>query len=263
MSPEQVNLAPNIDGRADLWAVGVILYQLLTGTLPFASPNVAEVLAFILEKDPAPLASFRPDVPPGIDAVIARCLAKDPAQRFPGAAELAAALGPFGPWASAGGRLGALPDPSRASLPDAAEAAFRGTSTPALTHPGYSTDKKPADARSPILRMIGLGAGIGAALLAVLVVVASRPAAPAATATSAVTMGDPQRVPQPPPVMTAAAVTTAATVTTASTVTTAAPSATATAGAASAISPAPIATATGGPLKPGSTRKSALSRQRN
>jgi serine/threonine-protein kinase len=173
MSPEQVNLAPNIDRRSDLWALGVMLYQLITGTLPFASPNVAEVLAFILEKDPVPPSTLRPDVPPGLEAVMARCLAKDPDRRFQSAAELALALAPFGPWAAAGARIGALPDSSDQGG--------------AVTTPGVWTHKSAAPraaTRSPYLRMVGIGAAIGVTLLAGLVVAASWKGAPRAAGTT-------------------------------------------------------------------------------
>jgi eukaryotic-like serine/threonine-protein kinase len=108
MSPEQAKSSPAVDARADIWAVGVILYELLTGTLPFGAPSVAEILVGILGKAPPPVTALRPDVPPGLAAVIARCLEKDPERRFAGAADLARALAPFGPWSQPGAHVGSM-----------------------------------------------------------------------------------------------------------------------------------------------------------
>jgi serine/threonine protein kinase len=258
MSPEQVNLAPNIDARADIWAVGVILYQLLTGELPFASPNVAEVLAFILEKDPVPPSARRPDVPPGLEAVLARCLAKDVEHRFPSANELARALGPFGPWSA--GAAGA-----RAESTSEARSTDRG---PALTAPGVWTQKDGAEAhaanearRSPYLRMVGIGAVIGTLLLAVLVVAASRSATPReATAAPAIST---TVTPTVTPVVTASpsASATAQAVATPPVATAVASSEPATPEAAPTDDPA-SASAAPSVLRPGQVRRPGLTRKR-
>ncbi len=88
MSPEQVTGARTIDGRSDLWSLGVTLYELVTGTWPFRGRTVDEVTRAILGAPPPPIAG----ISPALAAVIARCLAKDPAQRFATATELADAL---------------------------------------------------------------------------------------------------------------------------------------------------------------------------
>jgi serine/threonine-protein kinase len=113
MSPEQAKSSPTVDARADIWTVGVILYELLTCVVPFAAPSIAETLADVLGKVPPPVTQLRPDVPPGLAAVIARCLEKDPALRFQDAGALALALGPFGPWWQPDARVTALPDLGR------------------------------------------------------------------------------------------------------------------------------------------------------
>ena len=110
MSPEQISAARDIDGRTDLGSLGVILYQRLTGTLPFAGESLTHLCALVLQSEPRRPSERRPDLPPGLEAVILRCLEKDRTRRFSTASELAAALLPFaGPTAL---RIGAPPHPS-------------------------------------------------------------------------------------------------------------------------------------------------------
>lgn len=95
MAPEQLERG-EADPRADVWALGVVLFELIAGSRPFEADSVAEVRRAIAE-DPAPaLALFRPDVDPELDAVIHHCLAKVPAQRFRDAEALRQALALFG-----------------------------------------------------------------------------------------------------------------------------------------------------------------------
>jgi serine/threonine-protein kinase len=98
MSPEQMRSSRCVDGRTDIWSMGVILYELLAlGRSPFKAATLPEICARVLDGTPAPLAPVRPDVPRALEAVILRCLEKDPSRRFQTAAELAGALVPFGP----------------------------------------------------------------------------------------------------------------------------------------------------------------------
>ena len=101
MSPEQVRSAKEADARADIWALGVIVYELVTGRSPFAGETLGETLARILSEAPAPLHELRPDVPAGLGAVVARCLERDVERRVQTVAELASRLAPFAPPESA------------------------------------------------------------------------------------------------------------------------------------------------------------------
>jgi eukaryotic-like serine/threonine-protein kinase len=97
MSPEQIRGSTDIDGRSDIWSLGCVLHELLTGHAPFEAPSITMLTAMILER-PAPLLrERRPDLPAEIEPVFARCLEKDPNQRFQNISELATALYPFAP----------------------------------------------------------------------------------------------------------------------------------------------------------------------
>jgi serine/threonine-protein kinase len=95
MSPEQMRSTRDVDGRADLWSLGIILYELCTGRVPFAGTTITQVCAAVIGDRPAAPSALRADLPPAFEAVILRCLEKDVAFRFATALELAAALRPF------------------------------------------------------------------------------------------------------------------------------------------------------------------------
>src|SRR5260221_1023133 len=95
MAPEQIRATRSTDERADIWALGVIMYQLISGRLPFVGQTVTQLSAMILENTPVPLRMLQPGVPEGLEDIVTKCLAKDPARRFASVAELAAALTPF------------------------------------------------------------------------------------------------------------------------------------------------------------------------
>ena len=91
MSPEQLG-AENLTGLSDLFSLGVTLYELLVGEVPFRATNIAVLMTKITTEDPAPVSSRRAGIPPSVDAVLTKALAKNPTQRFSCGAEMAIAL---------------------------------------------------------------------------------------------------------------------------------------------------------------------------
>jgi serine/threonine-protein kinase len=91
MSPEQVRSGP-VDARTDVWGVGVTLYFLLTGEAPFTAPQLLLLTARILSDPPVAIESRRRGVPEPVEAIVLRCLSKQPSARFQTIGELAAAL---------------------------------------------------------------------------------------------------------------------------------------------------------------------------
>jgi len=96
MSPEQLRSSKNVDPRADLWSLGVVMYELLTGKVPFDGDGPGEVFAAVLEHTPASPRVHRPDLSATWEDIILRCLRRDPEARFQNAGELAEALAPLG-----------------------------------------------------------------------------------------------------------------------------------------------------------------------
>src|SRR6478672_5879934 len=92
MAPEQAAGDPDIDGRADIYSLGVTAYEMLAGKAPFATLSPREMLTARLTLPPPPLSTIRKDVPAGLERLIARCLAIDPADRPQTASALVEAL---------------------------------------------------------------------------------------------------------------------------------------------------------------------------
>jgi tetratricopeptide (TPR) repeat protein/tRNA A-37 threonylcarbamoyl transferase component Bud32 len=92
MAPEQAAADPNVDHRADIYAVGAVAYEMLTGRPPFEGATSQMVLAAHVTETPAPLTDFRPAVPAPVAAVVMKCLEKKAADRWQSAAELRAQL---------------------------------------------------------------------------------------------------------------------------------------------------------------------------
>ncbi|HEU5075433.1 MAG TPA: protein kinase [Polyangiaceae bacterium] len=97
MAPEQIRSAKLVDIRADVWSLGVILHQFLTGRPPFTGDDLTAVLAAIIADEPRSVREHAPHVSPGLDHVILRCLEKDRNRRYQNVGELATALRPFAP----------------------------------------------------------------------------------------------------------------------------------------------------------------------
>jgi serine/threonine protein kinase len=92
MSPEQARGLRHIDKRTDVYSMGVVLYEMLCGEVPFACENPGDLLMLIMAAEPDPPEQRVPDIPPALSNVVMRALAKEPDERFSDAAEMLAAL---------------------------------------------------------------------------------------------------------------------------------------------------------------------------
>jgi serine/threonine protein kinase len=97
MSPEQMKSTRDVDVRADVWALGTILFELLTGHPPFDAETMTGLIVAIMQDPPRDLAQMRPDVPRELVQAITTCLHKDPNARFQDVVQLSTALAPYAP----------------------------------------------------------------------------------------------------------------------------------------------------------------------
>ena len=106
MSPEQIE-GNDLDGRSDIFSLGAVLYEMLTGQRAFQGKSQLSVASAILEKEPAPISRVKPLTPPALDHAIRRCLAKEPEERWQSAADLAGEL----QWIAEAGSQAEVPAP--------------------------------------------------------------------------------------------------------------------------------------------------------
>jgi serine/threonine-protein kinase len=172
MSPEQMRSTKNVDGRTDVWSLGVILYELVAGRVPFEADTFTALCLKIAMDPLPPLASLPLALPPGFDAVVNRALEKDPGLRLGSAVELAHALAPF-----AGGeardralRLVALTAPSGSHHSMPTLAATSGVHTLSA-----ATGQRDATvARGGSRRLVFAGAGVVVAAIVGIALAATR-----------------------------------------------------------------------------------------
>ncbi|MDC0742319.1 serine/threonine-protein kinase [Polyangium mundeleinium] len=198
MSPEQMNTPKSVDARSDVWALGIILYQLACGKTPFHAETIQAVCGLVLAGQPTPLGQYRLDAPPGFEAVILRCLARNREERFRDVGELAAALAPYA-LAHArvyvervgrvvrgrGGRMGSMADtPSTFPEYTAARAMTSATSGTAATEPlaavvtpGASSSSRTKGANPMRLVVLGVALAVVGGVLGIAVVLFSGPGA--------------------------------------------------------------------------------------
>jgi eukaryotic-like serine/threonine-protein kinase len=175
MSPEQMRSSKDVDLRTDIWALGVVLYELLAGRVPFNGDTIPEVCVKIATEAPPPFRVYRRDAPEGLEAVVFRCLEKDPGRRYRNVAEFALAMAEFAPRSaratvdritgivgSAGASSSGLPLPPTASVTSTMMAP--GTISPlGGTAPGR-TAQDGAGAGRRAWALVGAGIAIAAAL---------------------------------------------------------------------------------------------------
>jgi eukaryotic-like serine/threonine-protein kinase len=216
MAPEQMRSSKAVDGRADIWSLGVILYEMLGGRSPFNGETLPMVCARIMAEAPDPLRGLRRDVPAGLEAVVMRCLEKEASRRYQDVAALAQALAPFGqPEArSAADRIGRVMRGTLASSVDLR--AEGGATTSANQRPeiaqtavAFGTASTNTVRRKPALPFVAGGAFLAVAGIVVFFVTrtpespkgtaASVPAAVSAQAPAPVQASAPSQAPVPVP----------------------------------------------------------------
>ncbi len=178
MAPEQMRSARLADQRCDVWSLGVVLYELTTGESPFRGDSVTALCFDVMERTPAPPSRHNAELSPAFDALIARCLAKDPDERFATMEALTEALQPFAPSSRLSRPFGSAELTSSASE----RSVFQPSSTPAATVGLRTPVAESSPRRGSATWVIAVGLGVGVAAAGALALTLGKPEVRSATA---------------------------------------------------------------------------------
>jgi serine/threonine-protein kinase len=184
MSPEQMKSSKGVDSRTDIWSLGVILYELVTGRVPFEADTVTELAIRVATEPTPPMVSLRADVPPGLERAILRCLEKTRERRYQNVAEVASALVEFGS-KRAGPSLERIQGTLAPGLARTEMSSLPGVSPGASTVASWQTTGGTGRTGKAVFAIAGV-AGVALLVVAGVVFVRRGLPAPAASAASAV-----------------------------------------------------------------------------
>jgi serine/threonine-protein kinase len=210
MSPEQMRSAKDVDTRSDIWSIGVCLYELLTGRVPFDASGVAEICAMVL-KDPVPPPSrWVRGLPADLEAVVLKCLEKDPRMRFQTVAELAFALEAYAAEEGSARRiLHVMETAQKVDIPTIMSDAGAGSEEGrGRTMAAFSTGAQTTRTSRPPWVLIGVSGGLFFAVVTLFIAMAvtgrlARKSTATATAQTVPSTSEVAPVPVPSPLATA------------------------------------------------------------